>query len=250
MRRRTRTKINSYKILAAIAVLLVALLVLFPRTDVSAGQEYIQKQESKDTTKLNKKLASIRKKEIKKAQEEGTLNPFSLFDDYVIFGDSRVMGFSSYGFMDNSRVLAGTGHTINNIPEWEDKIKSIRPSNLYFSYGVNDMGLNIDSQEGGYDGVFETNIKKMLKYCPKGAKVYVNSILPATPEAVASSPAWKQVDKYNKKIKKMCDRNGWTYIDNNEITDNGNADIYQSDGVHLLSTFYPVWAMNMNESSL
>lgn len=250
MKQKRQTFKFSYKVVAAIAILLVALLVLFPRTDVSAGQEYIHNQETKDTTKLTKKLATIRKKEIKKAQKEGTLNPFALFDDYVIFGDSRVVGFSSYGYMDKSRVFADSGNTVRNITEWKKQIKTIRPSNLYFSYGVNDMGLDIDGQEGGYDVFYEKQVKEMLKYCPKGAKVYINSILPATPEAVESSPAWKQVDKYNKKIKKMCKKNGWTYIDNDEITDNGHADIYQEDGVHLISEFYPVWGMNMNESAL
>ncbi|MBP3853806.1 MAG: hypothetical protein J6D18_04475 [Erysipelotrichaceae bacterium] len=230
---------------------MVVLLFLFPRTDVSAGQKYIQDQEKAETDTLVKKLAKIRKEEIKKAQEEGTLNPFALFNDYVIFGDSRVMGFSSFGYLETSRVFAGTGHTINNIPEWEEQIKTIRPSNLYFSYGVNDMGLDVDSQEGGYDGVYETNIKKMLEYCPNGATVYVNSILPATPEAVEKSPAWEQVDDYNKKIKDMCQRNDWIYIDNDDITKNGTAEnVYETDGVHFLSVFYPIWAMNMNEESI
>lgn len=249
MKKKSLRKNRTLIVAAAAVILIVALLSFFQRPDVTAGQKYIQEQEQLNVDKLAKSLAKIRSQELKQAQEEGNLNPFALFNDYVFFGDSRVMGFYMYGFLDTSRILADKGNTINNITDWDEQVKVIRPTNLYFSYGVNDMGLNVDGQEGGYDGVYEKQIKHVLKLCPKGAKVYVNSILPATPEAVEKSPAWEQVDDYNKKIKKMCEKNGYIYVDNDEITANGNADIYQSDGVHLLDSFYPVWAMNMNEEN-
>ena len=247
MKRAKKQKKIPYRGLIVIVLVILGVWLFFPRTNTTLGLEYIQKQEKLSVDSVSSELAKLRKEEMRKAQDAGTLNPFSLFRDYVIFGDSRVMGFSSYGYLESSRVLAGTGHTINNIPDWQDNVKTIRPSNVYFSYGVNDMGLDIDSQEGGYDGVYEGHIKKVLKNCPKDANVYVNSILPATEEAVKKSPAWNQVKKYNKKIKKMCEKNGWTYIDNDEITDNGKADIYQPDGIHFASSFYPTWALRMNE---
>ena len=108
------------------------------------------------------------------------------------------------------------------------------------------MGLNIGENEGdpGYDVVYEEQIKKLLTVDP-GAHVYVNSIIPATPAALQKSPRWDKVDAFNAKIKAMCDRNGWTYIDNDALAQGGQANIYQEDGVHFLQQFYSQWAENM-----
>ena len=115
---------------------------------------------------------------------------------------------------------------------------------IFFSYGVNDMGMNIDAEEGGYDGQYESQIKKIVEVCPD-ATIIVNSIIPATPAAVQKSPSWGNVDAYNTKIKSMCEKNKWIYVDNSEISQNGNANIYQNDGIHFLTTFYSTWAENM-----
>lgn len=90
------------------------------------------------------------------------------------------------------------------------------------------MGLNIGENEGdpGYDVVYEEQIKKLLAVDPD-ANVYVNSIIPATPAALQKSPRWDKVDAFNAKIKAMCDRNGWTYIDNDALAQGGQANIYQ-----------------------
>lgn len=105
------------------------------------------------------------------------------------------------------------------------------------------MGMQLDDA-GGYDKVYQEQIQKVLERCPD-ATIAVNSIIPATDEAVAESPRWNKVDEYNAKVKSMCQENGWIYIDNTEISQNGDAPIYQADGVHFLPSFYTTWAENM-----
>lgn len=210
---------------------------------LAQGLDYIQEQENKKVKELSSSLKDKKNAETESAIESGQVDVFALFDDAVIFGDSRVMGFSVYHFFPESHVLASSGATIKDISNWVNQAQSMNPSLIFFSYGVNDMGLDLDS-EGGYDALYQSQIEQVVKVCPD-ATIVVNSIISATPAAIEKSPRWDKVDEYNKKIKAMCEKNDWIYVDNSEICQNGNADIYQADGVHFLQPFYTTWAENM-----
>lgn len=239
-----------FKIILVVFLLLLigsSVWFLFFRFDETAsGLSYLRTQKSKDIVQLKNDLATRDQEELEQMMGNGSLEIFDLFRDFLIFGDSRVYGFESYGFFPAENVLADAGHTIMNIDEGIETVKQRQPKNLFFSYGVNDMGLNIGENEGdpGYDVVYEEQIKKLLAVDPE-AHVYVNSIIPATPAALQKSPRWDKVDAFNTKIKAMCDRNGWTYIDNDALAQGGQANIYQKDGVHFLQPFYSRWAENI-----
>ena len=244
-----RRKVKKQKywilILAVVIVLCVGAVYVWTHSSTTAqGRTYIQEQENKKVDKISEKLKDKKSSEMEAAIESGKVDVFALFDDAVIFGDSRVLGFSVYHFFPESHVFASSGATIKNISDWVEQAKNANPSLIFFSYGVNDMGMNIDAEEGGYDGQYESQIKKIVEVCPD-ATIIVNSIIPATPAAVQESPSWGNVDAYNTKIKSMCEKNKWIYVDNSEISQNGNANIYQNDGIHFLTTFYSTWAENM-----
>ncbi|UNT96893.1 SGNH/GDSL hydrolase family protein [Allobaculum mucilyticum] len=214
--------------------------------DLQTGLNYLEAQESKTIDELEQTLSQKRRSRMMAAIESGKSSIFSLFQDSLIFGDSRVYGFGSYSFVPNDQVLAEAGATILNITDYLDVVKNVQPEKIYLSYGVNDMGLQIGSDRGdnGYRQVYEEQIDKLLEVSPH-SQIIVNSILDATPARVEESPRWGHVAEYNEQIKQMCEDRGWTYVDNSELTQNGNADIYQPDGVHLQSNFYPLWAQNM-----
>lgn len=245
-----KLKKNWTIIFTIVAIICFAVLGYFLlRPSYGQGHEFLIQQEEKDTKELSSKLKEMRKQEIMDAINAKEIDVFSLFSDSVILGDSRVMGFSTYGFFQGNRVLAGSGHTIEYIDQWLDSIKSLNPSTIFLSYGVNDMGLELGNVEGGYRALYESKIDQILEVCPD-ATIVVNSIINASPSAVEESPRWNQVEEYNKDIKQMCEDRGWIYVDNSEICQNGNADIYQADGVHFLRDFYSVWAQNMIDKYL
>lgn len=229
--------------IACLAVCILGILVLPRNTVLSQGQKYLKQQEEKAVDDLSEKLKETKYQELQQGIDEGKVDLFALFDDAVIFGDSRAMGFSVYHFFPDSHVLADSGATVEYISNWLDQVETINPTYIFFSYGVNDMGMRLDDV-GGYDKVYQEQIQKVLERCPD-ATIAVNSIIPATDEAVAESPSWNKVDEYNAKVKSMCQENGWIYIDNTEISQNGDAPIYQADGVHFLQSFYATWAENM-----
>lgn len=212
------------------------------------GIDYLTAQENIDFTQITTKVDERNRQDAMNRISDvtDTTSMWSLFKNTVLLGDSRVYGFMSYGFLPENQVLAAAGYTINNIPEFEETIAAQQPSVLYFSYGVNDMGLNIGGNEGenGYQKIYEENIKSLLEKSPN-SKVLVNSIIDPTPAAIAKNPNWNKVEDFNRQIKEMCERNNWTYVDNSPLSDGGNAPIYAGDGIHFLSTFYEEWAKNM-----
>lgn len=174
---------------------------------------------------------------------------FAGYKDSVLVGDSRVVGFSNYGFVPGNQVFAVAGGTLEDISEWVDGIGQMKPKYIYISFGVNDMGLEIgkDKGENGYGQVLKEQVGKLLEVSPN-SKIIVNSIINATPAAVEKSPAWAQVDNYNAQLKEACEEMGWYYVDNSALSNGGTAPIYQPDGVHFLENFYYEWAANMLSS--
>ncbi len=216
---------------------------------MKVGLDFLTTQENSDLAGINSRVDERNRQDALTRfnnVNEGIGSVWTLFKDSIIMGDSRVYGFKSYGFLPENQVLAEAGYTINNITEYLDTITATQPKVIYLSYGVNDMGLDIGREEGdnGYQTIYERNIKAILEKSPN-SKIVVNSIIDPTPAAIAAAPRWDKVDDFNRQIKEMCERNGWTYVDNSSLADNGNAPIYAPDGIHFLSTFYETWAKNM-----
>lgn len=252
MKRKNRKNLSKRIRIVLVLILFIVGVTYIKRStqaDTSQGIQYITKLENKDITSVKKKVMKKRVAEKKEAIKDGDMSVFSLFDDYVFFGDSRVMGFINYDFLDSSRVLSDGGATIKYVSNHLEEVKSLQPSTVILSYGVNDMGMGIDSEEGGYSGVYTKEVKKILDIVPD-AKIYVCSIIPCTQEALEKSPAWSNVDKYNSELKKMCKKNNWVYIDTTSLADGGQANIYQEDGIHFLSSFYESWAKVITDSIL
>lgn len=240
-------------------VLMVGAAVIFgSHKKFEEGQAYLVKLEQRDTEAIKTKLQERDAAEAQAQQDalvaqvnSGTSDVWGLFKNSLLLGDSRVYGFKSYGFLPENRVLAEAGYTIANIPEFVDAAASLQPDVIYFSYGVNDMGLDIGRDQGdnGYRAVYEANIKQLLEKTPQ-SKVVVNSVIDASAAAVAEHPSWGKTADFNRQIQEMCQDNGWYYADNSTLSNGGNAPIYQADGVHFLSDFYEVWAKNMLKTQI
>lgn len=253
-KKKRRAIMRKYVPVGVIVLLMIVGLLFFllhSTNPINAGLKYLSSQKNKDISSLKKTLANREIEETQSLLDEGKIQIFDVFKDFMFLGDSRVVGFQSYGYFPVQNVMAAAGNTIMNIDEAVSTVEERQPKNIYLSYGVNDMGLNIGENEGesGYDVVYEEQIKKLLAVDPE-ANIYVNSIIPATPQAVAEAPRWNKVNEFNAKIKAMCEKNGWTYIDNSSLANGGNADIYQADGIHYLSDFYTVWAKNIYDQKI
>ncbi len=242
-------KMNKWSILVIVAVSIISIYVLVNFVDFGAdttkGIKYIKNQEKLETSEIESDLETLRQNEVKDAQENDTIDSFALLNDYVIIGDSRALGFSSYGFLPETNVLANTGDTVLKLSDWTDDLKSLQPTNIYISYGANDITNNLDGLEGGYKEVYASEVKKVLEVCPN-ANIYINSIIPFSDTAISNNAALADYETYNNELKDMCETYGWTYIDNSSLVSGSD---YQSDGIHFASTVYSAWAANMTSQN-
>ena len=241
------------KYVGGVALVLVVCIgvtfVFLRKPTVATGIRYIEKMEAMPTAKISQSLHEKRVEEMLEAIEHGQLDIFSMFDDYKFLGDSRVMGFSVYGYLSDSDVLANSGNTILNITDWLDVLEQTQPSSIYFSYGVNDMGLNLGQSDGGYGKAYEAQIQEVKKVCPN-ANIFVLAIIPPSAQALQKNPKWSVYESYNEQMFDMCKENGWTYINCASLVHDQENNIYQQDGIHFLNDFYKTWANLIIEKSL
>ncbi|MDO5133784.1 MAG: GDSL-type esterase/lipase family protein, partial [Eubacteriales bacterium] len=224
-------------------------------TEVEKGREYLAGLEEREPVEVEVKIDEARaayaaKKEweayqIRRESYRQTLEGdavWASFDDYVFLGDSRVVGFSLYGFLPQDRVLAETGDTIAAIRDRLEEIRSLSPKYIFISYGINDIGCGLWPEADLYEEEF-TGILQTLKDALPEAEIYVNSILPASEEAIAYAPLWGRLPEYSEALRRASAEQGASFIDNTSLVEE-HGDLYAGDGVHVQPDFYRYWAEN------
>ena len=113
---------------------------------ISQGVSYLQSLEAQDPDTVDNVLKQQRLQHLQEMRDErmrqlesGEVSVWSLFEDYVLLGDSRAVGFSFYGFLPEERVLAESGATILHLEEHIPDIVALNPSNIFLCYGLNDI---------------------------------------------------------------------------------------------------------------
>lgn len=234
-------------IAAVLAVLLIVVLVKSALNssgkETSEGVAYLKNLESQDMDKVEKEVKKVKRKAQEKAIEEGTLSVWAQFQDYVIYGDSRTVGFYYHEFLDKQRVLAEAGLTIKSIPDYMDQMVNLNPAHLFLCTGLNDVSIGYWPTPEEYVKAYEEVIKELQKKMPD-TTIYINSIFPAIDPAFNKESDWKKIPDYNEALKAWCEEKGYTYIDNTEVFEE-HVDLYDPDGVHFRKEMYEYWALNM-----
>lgn len=245
-------------ILAAVVLLAVLILTITvsghrsrsDRAAVEAGITYLEAQEARDPAQVDEILRLRREEQLRQERAQlledlstGRKDVWSMFDDYVLLGDSRAVGFYYYDFLSESRCLAEGGDTIRNVADHLEDIRALNPSYVYLCYGINDVGIGIWETPEEYAAEMLEVVRSVNEVVPH-AKVVVSSILPADEVAFEQSDRWRQIPDYNAAVGAACQREGIIYVSNDEISAQ-HMDLYQPDGIHLQPDFYPIWAANL-----
>ena len=122
------------------------------------------------------------------------------------------------------------------------RAKEMKPSVLFLSYGMNDVG----AQNGDADGfikAYRPVIRDLKKSLPD-TKIYVNSILPAAQTAIDQNSVYAEIPKFNQKLKKLCEKEKVTFIDNTDLV---KQEYYAGDGIHMSTGYYKEWVNHMAE---
>lgn len=249
-------------IIAAIVVVLILAIVLAVRLgsdntpqsaalDTTRGVEYIKALEAKAPENVEHTLKQQREAKIQAMREQrlqelesGEISVWTLFEDYVILGDSRAVGFYYFEFLPEERVLAEAGSTIQNLQEHIPDIEKLNPSNIFLCYGLNDVSIGIWPTPADYVADYRQTVQEILAKLPD-ATVYISSILPARDPAFDTASEWREIPTYSAAVKEMC--NGIDrcyYVDNDSIAEK-YADLWEVDGIHVQKAFYDHWAANL-----
>ena len=260
--RKDGRKIPLVPILAGVAVLtLVGVLMNLlgkppkeaaPDQDLEAGIAYLEEREAKSPSDVIQARKQIEQQKINAHRDalvaeltSGDQDPFAMFKDYVVLGDSRAVGFWYHKFLDKSRVIADGGHTIRNLKEEIDKIVEINPSTIYLCYGLNDISIGYWDTKEEYVAEYMDTVAEIQARLPD-ATIVVSSILPASEQAFApgvkSSARWRNIPEWSKALGEACRENGILFAECDSLYTKYPNLWDPKDGVHFRKELYPYWA--------
>ena len=219
--------------------------------DTSRGINYIKTLEGKSPENVEHILKQQREQKIQAMREQrlqelesGDISVWTLFEDYVILGDSRAVGFYYYEFLPENRVLAESGATIARLEELIPDIVELNPSNIFLCYGINDVSIGLWPTPQDYVEDFRRIVLALQSKLPD-ATVYISSILPARDPAFETASVWREIPNYSAKVKEMCSSMARCFFVDNDAICAQYADLWDIDGIHVQRDFYDHWAANL-----
>lgn len=223
--------------------------------DVAAGIAYLEALEKKDPAAVQAVRKQIQQAKIDAQRDEllqqltdGTIDPFSLFKDYVLMGDSRAVGYWYWDFLDKGRVLADGGHTIRNITDQMDTLVSLNPSTIYLCYGLNDISIGYWDTAEDYVTEYIQIVKQIQEKLPNAA-IVVSSILPARDPAFKQSAKWRNIPEWSEALEKACEENGILFANCDQLAED-YPNLWDPDGIHFREAFYTYWASSLVVTTL
>ena len=206
--------------------------------------EELQEQNPAETQQ--KDMQEIAKSEEKEqdAEEQPASEKFA---DCLVLGDSITQGLYEYGVLDQANVQAdrGAGVSAGDNEKLADHIaraKEMKPSVLFLSYGMNDVGAQ-NGEADGFIKAYRPVIRDLKKSLPD-TKIYVNSILPTAQIAIDQNSVYAKIPEFNQTLKKLCEKEKVTFIDNTELV---KQEYYAGDGIHMSTGYYKEWVNHMAE---
>lgn len=180
----------------------------------------------------------------------------SYFDDAVFIGDSRMQGFRNLSGITKGSFVTAIGMQLENFYTDAqiataagnvtvlDALKNINYSKIYMMIGTNELGAYDMTQVGESYRKVLSDIKKLSSSADPivyiYSVIYVDEPLVTTGDYVNNT----NVDTVNTEILKMCQEEGYHYINLNEILSNGYHGLISGaadDGIHLNTDYCKKW---------
>lgn len=180
----------------------------------------------------------------------------SYFEDAVFIGDSRMQGFRNLSGITKGSFVTAVGMELENFYTSDqiatakgnvkvmDALQNLNYSKIYMMLGTNELGAyDIEGIEEAYSKVLAD-----IKSCSSSADpdVYVYSVI-YVEEALVTTGDYvnnTNVDAVNREILDMCRKEGYHYINLNEIFSDGSGSLIpgaSEDGIHLGKTYCEQW---------
>ena len=260
--KKKKTKL-SLKLIIPVTVIAAAGLIFISSQSFSSKKDpcaknvaRLQELESADISQTEKELQelkSIDTSEQLAQMQEGISNQSGIMDNVsikqafqgtVIIGDSITESIVEYGFLDTDVVISQRGLSVANAGEQISTAIGLNPAVIFMAFGCNDLEL-YGSDSNSFIAAYRSQIQKLQEALPD-SPIYINGILPPTDTAIAQIPELGYYAQYNQALQTFCEETGCTFIDNSFIL-NGNENMYEPDGEHVIVDYYPQWLTYMAE---
>ncbi len=157
--------------------------------------------------------------------EEDSKDPFTTIDNtigVVSMGVQKITSLKCENFVGMSSAVT--------IPE---AVKIMQPRRVIVGFGTNNLTMDPKT----FISEYEEGLKAIKEAYPY-ADIIVNAIPPLDKQRGNTVLSMKQVDSLNQAIVKMCEKNGYKYLDSSEALEDpetgwAKKDYTLSDGVHL-----------------
>lgn len=189
--------------------------------------------------------------------------PEGYFDDALFIGDSRTVGLSEYGGLDQSTFYCSTGLTIYKmftasivkVPGSKKKITVEEAlgqrqfGKIYLMIGINEMGTGtVDS----FIKKYQEQVDRLQELQPD-AIIYLQGIMRVTTTRSQKGDYINNegIDARNERIAQMADNEKIFYLDVNPLLcdeDGGLVSSYTHDGVHLRAAYVLKWKEFLEEN--
>lgn len=257
--RRTRKKQPPLGLIVVMAIVVMACAIWIfggkekaaePSDAVAEGMAYLAALEDKDPAEVTRvrqehyqAKINAQRNQIIAQLTNGDMDPFSMFKDYVLLGDSRAVGYWYRNFLDKSRVLADGGHTIRNLAGYIDTIVAMNPSQIFLCYGLNDSSIGYWNSAQEYVTEYMQTVNEIRQKLPN-ATIVVSSILPAKDPAFQKSAKWYNIPDWSAALEQACKDNGILFANCDQLAVD-HPNLWDPDGIHFRKEFYPYWASNL-----
>ena len=177
--------------------------------------------------------------ETAKGIDDGTVSAWKVLEGALYVGDSVTTGFSSYGFVSQTYVIADVGaflhrHLPANLPAIIEK----KPRIILLHYGVNGMTAS-HSELDLFITNYTNNINELKASLPD-TKIIVTGIFIAPDTAVANNANLSSINAYNQRMLEMCKNTGVAFANPAALAVN-NTNMFAKDGIHISAKMYTLW---------
>ena len=184
------------------------------------------------------------------------------FDDALFIGDSRTVGISEYGDLNNAIFFANTGMSVYNVFEKNVSVPRVgklkleqlltykKFGKIYIMLGINELGYNQEKTLKKYK-----DLLKFIQEKQSNAIIYIEANLHVTAERSNKDKTINNINinKINNEISQLADNEKIFFIDVNEKFDDENGNLssnYTQDNVHIYAKYYKEWSDWLSQNAV
>ena len=184
------------------------------------------------------------------------------FDDALFIGDSRTVGISEYGDLNNAIFFANTGMSVYNVFEKNVSVPQVgklkleqlltykKFGKIYIMLGINELGYNQEKTLKKYK-----DLLKFIQEKQSNAIIYIEANLHVTAERSNKDKTINNINinKINNEIAQLADNEKIFFIDVNEKFDDENGNLssnYTQDNVHIYAKYYKEWSDWLSQNAV